>query len=257
MNSQILFVSFIIFASHFILVCSSPAHVRNTTSHLTSKRNELNDIQKLSPKLMFEIKIHGILLWVSMGFLMPIGILTIRMSHREECRKRLKILFFIHSISQSIAVIVATAGAVMSIKNFNNAFDNHHQRIGVALYGIIWFQAILGFLRPQRGSKARSGWFFVHWILGTAISLLGVINMYTGFQAYHHKTSKNISIWSIIFTVELGLIIFLYLLQDKLVYMQKQGVILGSEPSESAVTPTQQFMISPHHRPKQSAIGSC
>ncbi|MBA0578578.1 hypothetical protein Gorai_020855, partial [Gossypium raimondii] len=36
----------------------------------------------------------------------------------------------------------------MSIKNFNNSFNNHHQRLGVALYGIIWLQALTGVLRP-------------------------------------------------------------------------------------------------------------
>lgn len=38
----------------------------------------------------------------------------------------------------------------MSIKNFNNSFNNYHQRIGVGLYGIIWLQALVGFIRPQR-----------------------------------------------------------------------------------------------------------
>lgn len=56
---------------------------------------------QLSHKLMSEITLHGFLLWASMGFLMPIGILTIRMSNREECRRRLKILFYIHAISQA------------------------------------------------------------------------------------------------------------------------------------------------------------
>jgi hypothetical protein len=32
---------------------------------------------KMSPRLQFEITLHGFLLWASMGFLMPIGILAI------------------------------------------------------------------------------------------------------------------------------------------------------------------------------------
>lgn len=48
--------------------------------------------------LSFQIILHGFLLWASMGFLMPIGILVIRMTNRhEECGTRLKI---IHAISQ-------------------------------------------------------------------------------------------------------------------------------------------------------------
>jgi hypothetical protein len=51
---------------------------------------------------------------------------------------------------QIVAVVLATAGAVLSISNFENAFNNTHQRIGLALYGFIWLQPLIGFLRPDR-----------------------------------------------------------------------------------------------------------
>ncbi|KAF9589356.1 hypothetical protein IFM89_022965 [Coptis chinensis] len=129
-----------------------------------------------------------------------------------------------------LSVLLATAGAVMSIKNFENAFNNNHQRIGVGLYGIIWVQALIGFLRPRRGSKQRSMWFFAHWLSGTAITILGIMNVYTGLQAYHRRTYKSVKLWSTLFTAEICLIVFLYLFQDKWDYLKKQGVILGSEP---------------------------
>lgn len=246
-------VSFTICASLVILlllpfVISSQEHLK-TTGNLTSNKNI---IHKSSPKLLFEITLHGFLLWTSMGFLMPVGVIAIRMSHREACGRRLKILFYVHSISQMLSVLLSTAGAVMSIKNFNNSFDNHHQRIGVGLYGIVWLQALTGLLRPRRGSKGRSLWFFVHWITGTAVSLLGIISIYTGLQAYHQKTSRSIHLWTIVFTTEVSFIIFFYLFQDKWVYIQKQGVILGDEP----VRPTHQ-VISPCEKKKESATESC
>ncbi|KAJ9147140.1 hypothetical protein P3X46_029332 [Hevea brasiliensis] len=234
--------SFTIYASFLLPVSSSPENVETTGNHTIVP----------SSKLVFEITVHGILLWISMGFLTPVGILIIRMSHREECGKRLKILFYLHSISQMLSVLLATAGAAMSIKYFNNAFNNHHQRIGVALYGIVWLQAFIGLLRPHRGSKARSIWFFLHWILGTTASLLGIINVYTGLQAYHQKTYKSIRLWTTFFIIEVSLIVFFYLLQDKWVYMQKQGVILGSEPESLThqVTSTQD-------KQKESTTESC
>ena len=57
--------------------------------------------KQVGHKLMFEITLHGFLLWASMGFLMPVGILAIRMSNREECGRRLKILFYVHAVSQA------------------------------------------------------------------------------------------------------------------------------------------------------------
>ncbi|WRX09781.1 Cytochrome b561/ferric reductase transmembrane - like 1 [Theobroma cacao] len=128
-------------------ISSSQEHVGSIGSHTNNKGN----IHKVrSHKLMFEITLHGFLLWASMGFLMPVGILAIRMSNREECGRRLKILFYVHAVSQVLSVFLSTAGAVMSIKSFNNSFNNHHQRLGVALYGIIWLQALTGVLRPWR-----------------------------------------------------------------------------------------------------------
>ncbi|KAJ6953936.1 cytochrome b561 domain-containing protein [Populus alba x Populus x berolinensis] len=244
-------VSFTICASLVILlllpfVISSQEHLK-TTGNLTSNKNI---IHKSSPKLLFEITLHGFLLWTSMGFLMPVGVIAIRMSHREACGRRLKILFYVHSISQMLSVLLSTAGAVMSIKNFNNSFDNHHQRIGVGLYGMVWLQALIGFLRPRRGSKGRGLWFFVHWITGTAVSLLGIVNVYTGLQAYHQKTSRRIHVWTIVFTTEVSFIILFYLFQDKWDYIHKQGVIL--EP----LRPTHQ-VISPGEKKKGSTTESC
>ncbi|PON89720.1 Cytochrome b561 and DOMON domain-containing protein [Trema orientale] len=211
------------------------------------------DSNKLSHKLLFNITIHGFLLWASMGFLMPVGILTIRMSNREECGRRLRILFQVHVISQMLAVLLATAGAVLSFKNFNNTFNNNHQRIGVALYGIIWLQFLIGFLRPNRGSKGRSVWFFAHWILGTAVSLMGVFSIYSGLQAYHEKTSRKIRIWTSLFTAEICFICFFYLFQDKWSYIQKQGVILGNE----ITGPTTDQEVPPREKQKELAMESC
>ncbi|MED6210086.1 hypothetical protein PIB30_060767 [Stylosanthes scabra] len=183
----------------------------------------------MNPRLVFEIRVHGFLLWASMGLLMPFAILAIRQGNREQNPKRLRIIFYLHAILEMLAVLLATAGAIMSIKNFNNLFNNNHQRLGVALYGIIWLQLILGIFRPQRGSKKRRVWFFTHWIVGTLVSLLGVLAVYTGLGAYREKTSKSTKIWNIFFTTQITLIVFIYLFQEKWVYIQNQGVILDNE----------------------------
>lgn len=95
----------------------------------------------------------------------------------------------------------------------------------------------------------------MHWILGTGVSLLGVLSIYTGLQAYHEKTSRKISLWTTMFTVEICLITFLYLFQDKWMYIQKQGVILGDELT-SPTTITHQ-VASPSEKQKDLATESC
>ncbi|CAJ1971330.1 unnamed protein product [Sphenostylis stenocarpa] len=165
--SAFLFQVSIVFVM-FLIVSASEQHKAKGRYSSRKDRNT-----KMSPRLQFEITLHGLLLWASMAFLMPVGILVIRLSNREGNRRRLRIIFYVHA---KLAVLLATAGAIMSIKNFNNSFNNNHQRLGVALYGIIWLQVLVGIFRPQRGSKRRSLWFFAHWIMGTATSLLGVLN---------------------------------------------------------------------------------
>ncbi|KAL3508950.1 hypothetical protein ACH5RR_028351 [Cinchona calisaya] len=207
---------------------------------------------QMTPELSCEIAIHGFLLWASMGFLVPVGILIMRKSYREECGRRLKILFYIHAVFQILSILLLTAGAIMSFKNFENSFNNDHQRLGLGLYGLVWLQFLIGIIRPRRGSKARSVWFVVHWILGIAVSLLGIINIYTGLQAYSKKTSRSARMWTILFTVEISLVVLFYLLQEKWEYIQKQGVILGNEP----IQPTEQE-ISPNHKQKETSEEPC
>ncbi|KAK9088237.1 hypothetical protein Scep_027319 [Stephania cephalantha] len=117
----------------------------------------------VNPELSSEIVAHGFLLWVSMGVLMPLGIITIRVcssGRRENCGRRLKMLFYAHVALQMLAVGLVTAGAVMSIKNFENAFNNNHQKIGLGLYGMTWLQPLIGYCRPQRGSKRKKSMVF-------------------------------------------------------------------------------------------------
>ncbi|WVY92422.1 hypothetical protein V8G54_031510 [Vigna mungo] len=82
----------------FPLFGSSQEHQQITSSPSRTKDN--NHI-KMSPRLQFEITLHGFLLWASMGFLMPVGILAIRLSNKKENSRRHRIVFYVHSILQA------------------------------------------------------------------------------------------------------------------------------------------------------------
>lgn len=73
-----------------------------------------------------------------------------------------------------------------------------------------------------RGGKSRRKWFVGHWILGTSIAILGIINIYTGLHAYAIKTSTSAKLWTILFTAQLSSIVLVYLFQDKWSYIQSQ-----------------------------------
>ncbi|CAI9784343.1 unnamed protein product [Fraxinus pennsylvanica] len=156
-------------------VCSSQERAEIDNRHTSNEHK----IHKINPQLLFEIKLHGFLLWASIGFLMPVGILVMRKSNGEESIRRQRIIFYIHVVTQIIAILLATVGAVLSIKYLDNSFNNLHQRVGLTLYGGIWLQALIGILRPHRKGKGRCIWYTFHWLLGIAVSVLGVISIYT------------------------------------------------------------------------------
>ncbi|KAF3793122.1 Cytochrome b561 domain-containing protein [Nymphaea thermarum] len=151
------------------------------------------------------------------------------MPKRMEGR-RLKVLLYVHAVLQVISVSIATVGAILAVKHLENKFDNTHQRIGLAVYALIWLQPLTALCRPRRGVRGRTVWYFLHWILGTGASLLGIIDIYIGLYAYRSKTSNSVTIWIILFTVEVSCVAFLYLLQDRWDYLYKQGLILELEP---------------------------
>ncbi|ONK69970.1 uncharacterized protein A4U43_C05F28850 [Asparagus officinalis] len=235
-NTSVLLSGFAILVFLSELVDSSTESRRSVHTHKITQPHS----SKITPQLSFQIKLHAFLLWASVGFLMPIGILVIRMSQRVECGQRLKILFYSHVILQIVSVLLATAGAVLSVKNFENSFNNAHQRIGLAFYALLLIQPLIGLFRPHRGVKVRSLWYFAHWLLGTGICIAGIMNIYIGLHAYHKKTSRSVKLWTILFTMEVVAFAFIYLFQDRWDYMRKQGVILGQEqiaPTDHSTPP--------------------
>eukprot|EP00252_Welwitschia_mirabilis_P021249 TRINITY_DN5388_c0_g1_i1.p1 TRINITY_DN5388_c0_g1~~TRINITY_DN5388_c0_g1_i1.p1 ORF type:complete len:253 (+),score=32.92 TRINITY_DN5388_c0_g1_i1:489-1247(+) len=187
-------------------------------------------------------KLHGFLLWASMGFLMPISIILIRMTKaaREQgATRRLEILYYLHVTLQVLAVTLASAGAVLSFMKFDNKFKYTHQKIGLSLYIIVWLQPIVGFLRPERGMKGRPFWYFVHWMLGTGGAILGIVNTYTGFHSYEFFNSKRLKILYILFSVEVAILALFYLIQDRWCYLIQQGY-LKSKPIAPSTDSEQQ-----------------
>lgn len=176
----------------------------------------------LTPKLSLQLKLHAFLLWSSVGFLMPVGVLLIRASSNVKSAKSVRNLFYCHVASQILAVVLATAGAVLSISNFENAFNNTHQRIGLALYGFIWLQPLIGFLRPDRGVKTRSAWYLTHWLLGVGVCVVGVANVYIGLHTYQERTGRSARRWTALLTAEVAAMAFVYLFQDRWNHVVRQ-----------------------------------
>ncbi|CAM8915374.1 unnamed protein product [Rhodiola kirilowii] len=238
-----LFILLMISSTHHPLLqpvhCSS--HESQTKMPAGNQQSMKNHTLKYKPDVS-DIRIHGLLLWSSMGFLMPIGILLIRMCNKQESRSKARVLYYLHAILQVSSVLLATTAAVLSIQKFENSFHNTHQRVGLVLYAAVWVQALIGFCRPSRGRKGRSKWYFAHWLSGIATILTGITNIYTGLGSYHKRTKKSTSLWLVLFTSEICVLGLLYLLQDKWDYMIKSGQA-SSPDGPPQIRPSDQVVI--------------
>lgn len=161
-----------------------------------------------------------------------------------------------------MAILLATAAAVLSVINFENSFSNTHQRLGAALYALIWIQPVVAFLRPHRygmqlrtvlapraslgdsdpnpsccirlrGTKLRGVWYLLHWLLGTGVCVLGVANVYIGLHTYRERSSRSVSLWASLLTAAVSIVAVVYLLQDKWEYLMKQARV-----GDEQVTPS-------------------
>ncbi|XP_042411605.1 cytochrome b561 domain-containing protein At2g30890-like [Zingiber officinale] len=219
-----------------------PVSTSSLDKHKFVPKHRTNQSQPLkgNPQLEFHIKLHALLLWASIGVLMPVGIIIVRMSRRVQGIKMLKALFYAHVIVQFTAILLATAAAVLALMNFENSLNNTHQRIGFVLYILIWLHPLVALVRPQRGIKIRSIWYLLHWLLGTGVCVLGITNIYIGLNAYHEKMSRSVSLWKVLFTAQVCIIAIIYLSQDRWDYMLKQGEILDEQvmPSSHSTSPS-------------------
>lgn len=85
-------------------------HVANLShSELCDEITEFMHFFQLSSQMLVDIEVHGFLLWSSMGFLMPVSILSIRMSNREECGRKFKFMFYMHATLQESRIFFCSS----------------------------------------------------------------------------------------------------------------------------------------------------
>ncbi|CAN4103111.1 unnamed protein product [Withania somnifera] len=196
------------------LVTATQKHTKNTIHKCNDHK-----VLELTPKLSLQIILHGFLLWASMGFLMPIAILLIRMPYKVEDGKRLKMIVYTHASLQVLSVLLVAIATIMSLLSF--------------LY---------------RGIKNRGVWYAFHWLIGVAVTFLGIVNVYIGLQAYNTKTMKSIRVWNWLFSAEVAVIALIYLFQEKWHYIKQSGGMLRNEPvrpTYQEASPTQEKELPP------------
>lgn len=170
--------------------------------------------------------LHAWLMWVGMGLCMPLGLILIRFLRTVRQKGDTTLgahIFRGHMLLQGLGLMSAIAGGALVLARFGTSGLAHpHGRLGVALLIAPFLTALLGIFRPNLGASWRRGlWFAAHWTLGTSTVVLAFIEIFIGMHIYELITSKSLFRLNVGFAVQIAVMAFVYLAQDRWAYMQQ------------------------------------
>ncbi|CAL0302809.1 unnamed protein product [Lupinus luteus] len=127
--------------------------------------------------------IHGILNAVSWGVLFPLGVIIAR--YMRTFPSADPAWFYLHVGCQLSAYAIGVAGWATGLKLGSNSVGitySLHRNIGIALFALATLQIFALFLRPKKDHKYRYFWNIYHHSIGYTIIILGLINIFKGFD---------------------------------------------------------------------------
>ncbi|XBJ20526.1 hypothetical protein VPH35_011340 [Triticum aestivum] len=168
-------------------ILSLASSIHGSSDSLERSNQSFESVQplELTPKLSLQLKLHTFLLWSSVGFLMPAGVLLIR-----------------------------SVAAALSITNFENTFNNTHQQIGLALYGL-------------SGSSRSSDSLDLTGACGSWCT--GCRGWRCGIHKYRERTSRSIGLWTSLLATKVSAVALVNLLQGRWNHVMPQEVAAGDE----------------------------
>lgn len=134
--------------------------------------------------------VHGILNAISWGILLPLGAVTARyLRHIQAIGPA---WFYAHAGIQILAVFLGTVGFSIGIKLGElspGRVYGLHRKLAFAAFCLGWLQTLALLFRPKTTHKFRKYWKSYHHFVGYACVLLGVINVFQGFEIMGEDTS--------------------------------------------------------------------
>ncbi|KAK8575488.1 hypothetical protein V6N13_033273 [Hibiscus sabdariffa] len=145
-------------------------------------------------------KIHGVLNAVSWGILMPLGAIIAR--YLKVFKSADPAWFYLHTSCQLSAYVVGVVGWGTGLKLGSESPGiqySAHRTIGIILLCLGTSQVFALLLRPKPDQKLRFYWNIYHHLVGYGVIILGVINIFKGFDILEpEKKWKNAYIGVII-----------------------------------------------------------
>ncbi|CDO99367.1 unnamed protein product [Coffea canephora] len=127
--------------------------------------------------------IHGVINAISWGLLLPIGAITARYFRHIQALG--PAWFYAHAGIQLFAIFIGTVGFAIGIRlgelSPGRVFGLH-RKLGFAIFCLGWLQTLALLFRPKTTNKFRKYWKSYHHFVGYACVVIGVVNVFQGFD---------------------------------------------------------------------------
>ncbi|GKV18394.1 hypothetical protein SLEP1_g28788 [Rubroshorea leprosula] len=181
--------------------------------------------------------VHGILNAFSWGILLPIGAVTAR--YLRHVQSLGPTWFYIHSGIQLSAFFLGTVGFAIGIRLGElspGVVYGLHRKLGFAAFCLGALQTLALLFRPKTTNKFRKYWKSYHHFVGYSCVVLGVVNVFQGFEVIGEGRSLAKLGYCLCLSTLIGICIamevnswVIFCRKSKEEKLRREGLIGGSE----------------------------
>ncbi|TYH63930.1 hypothetical protein E1A91_D07G221700v1 [Gossypium mustelinum] len=181
--------------------------------------------------------VHGILNAISWGLLLPMGAVTARYLRHVQALG--PTWFYVHSGIQLSAFFLGTVGFAIGIRMgamSPGVTYGLHRKLGFAAFCLGALQTLALLFRPKTTHKFRKYWKSYHHFVGYSCVVLGVVNVFQGFEVMGEGRSYAKLGYCLCLSTLVGICIALevnswviFCRKSKEEKMRREGLISGSD----------------------------
>ncbi|KAK4769085.1 hypothetical protein SAY86_027235 [Trapa natans] len=191
-----------------------------------------------TPSLIGAMKTaHGIINAVAWGILLPIGAVVAR--YLRHIQALGPAWFYVHAGTQLFGFLLGVVGFGLGIRLgelSSGVVYGLHRKLGFAAFSLGALQTMALLFRPKTTNKFRKYWKSYHHFVGYACVVLGVVNVFQGFEAMGMGRSYPKLSFCLCLSSLIGLCIALevnswviFCRKSKEEKMRREGLIEGSD----------------------------
>ena len=190
----------------------------------------------------YKFPIHGVLMAIAFGFLLPLGIIFARFFRSPHYSP---LWFRLHQVLMLLGfALIIAAFAIGVVRANDNDFSHSeytfHRRAGFYVFGAVCLQVMMGLVRPaasapgsgQKLSVQRTVWNEAHRWNGRVAYAFGIAQIYTGI----HVLDRHMTLWIVLFSALWGSLILIAILLQLMVCVK--GSAFGDDGTYTRTTLT-------------------